>query len=495
MGDGHRPVIGFDFGTSTTLVAADATLVWIGTTTAWMPSLVGYDDDGSVVVGEEAAFARPGQVIRSVKRTITERRSRVRVEAPYGVPDVSADDLMAAVLRKAVRRASVQDVDVFDPSRLYLGCPAMWDGRQRRRLLDVAHQVGLPVTLATLVDEPVAAGIAWLAGHPSTEPLRVLVFDMGGGTLDIAVLDVLDHREISVLAAVSLAEAGDALDDTIAEDLDYALGATGVDVDALDRPDLAWELLLDAARKVKIGLTTEVEFPIVLPPDMFGPNEIWYTREQLNVAFAPQLDLAQEYVAAALRVAHLTSADPGSAAELARRPIEDLVSTVDVVVLSGGMSQVPYVRARLRDLFPPTTRLEFAGAAPELAVVLGLARAAEFSWTNAFRPAFDVLLEYEQQSRVVYEAYQPLVQPWQVARGDRDLRFVRTAADLSLPADGTGKLRLVCHSSEPLVATLDGASLDGFPVAFGEEFEFSIYPNGRIRVVDAAGLHHGNALT
>jgi hypothetical protein len=72
---------------------------------------------------------------------------------------------------------------------------------------------------------------------------------------------------------------------------------------------------------------------------------------------------------------------------------------------------------------------------------------------------------------------------------------VRTAADLSLPTDGTGKLRLVCHSSEPLVATLDGASLDGFPVAFGEEFEFSIYPNGRIRVVDATGLHHGHALT
>jgi molecular chaperone DnaK len=496
--DESGSAIGFDFGTSTTLIAAGDDLVWIGTTDPWMPSLVGYDDDGDVVVGEAADSAESSRVIRSIKRAITQRRTYARVDAPDGLRDQRADDLMVEVLRGAAKRAAAKGVDVFDRARLWLGCPAMWDGRQRRRLLDVAHRAGLPVTLASLIDEPVAAGIAWLAAQApaAAEPLRVLVFDMGGGTLDIAVLDVRggDHREVSVLAAVGLAEAGDALDDEIADDLDHALAAAGTDVDALPWPEEARELLVDAARTLKVGLSTEEEFVVVLPPDVFGPNEIWYRRVQLNAVFAAQLDRAEEYLAGALRAARLTGLDPGSAYDIARAPVETLVEGVDVVLLSGGMSQVPYVGQRLRELFGPGTRIEPASTPPQHAVALGLAGAGKFGRINMFRPAFDVLVEWDsgRESRTLYEAYLPLVESWQIARGGSDLRFICAGRDLSLPVDGKGRLRVVSHSGGPVGASLGGGSLDGFAVAFdGENFELSLYPSGRIRLVDGAGTHEG----
>ena len=159
---------------------------------------------------------------------------------PTGIKDVRADDLIVAVLKEAVRRASTHDLALTDDRALRLGCPAMWDGQQRRRLLKLAQAAGLPATLESFVDEPVAAGIAWLASGrvKTSEPMRVVVFDMGGGTLDIAVLDVrgVRHQDVSVLAAIGVAEAGDSLDEAIAEDLEYVLAAAGVDVDSLSDP-------------------------------------------------------------------------------------------------------------------------------------------------------------------------------------------------------------------------------------------------------------------
>jgi molecular chaperone DnaK len=492
--DENRPTVGIDFGTSTTLIASGDTIVWLGEAYPWIPSLVGYDDDGSILAGEAARLARPGQVIRSIKRAITDRRTAVRVDAPTGGRDVRADDLMVELLRRVVRRAIFHDVDI-ERGQVLLGCPAMWDGRQRRRLIDVAHRAGLPVTLASLVDEPVAAGVAWLAGRPALPagPVRVLVFDMGGGTLDLALLKV-HGLHVSVLAAVGVAEAGDRLDEAIADDLDDALALAGVDVDALPHPHLIDDLLLDGARKLKTGLTTVPHDVVVLPPDVFGPNEIWYRREQLNAALRPQMDRAIEYVAATLRAARLTATEPGSAHDLARVGVDALVRDVDVVVLSGGMSQIPYVAQRLRDLFPSTTRIESATTPPEIAVALGLAGSVRYGRLNRYRPPFDVLIDWEGGSRLIYEAFLPLVESWQIVRGDGDLRYVRNGRELSLPAHGAGRLRVVSYAARPIQPTLDGAPLDGFPITFGEGLELSLYPSGRIRLVDQVGVHYGQMI-
>ena len=487
----RRPTVGLDFGTSTTSVASPRGVVPIGTDESWMPSVVGYGDV-SIVAGEEALELDPSQLVRSIKRAITDNRTFVRVDTPTGIRDVRADDLIVALLREAADRAVARGQDLSGGRAVQLGCPAMWDGRQRTRLVELARRAGLAVSLASLVDEPVAAGIAWLARREVRTPQRLLVFDMGGGTLDIAVLNV--GKDVSVLAALGVAEAGDALDELIAEDLDNALGASGVDVDSLSAPRRARGRLRDAAREAKIGLSTMEEHVVVLPRRLFGISDLWYTREQLNAVFAPQLDRAELYVEAALRAAQLTGHVPGTASDILRTPFEELAAAVDVVLLSGGMSQVPYVAQRLRELFPLPTAIEVAATPPESAVVLGLANAARYGRINMYRPAFDILLEWNhgRESRTVYHAYTPLVETRQIARGG-DIRYERNGTELSLPPTGKGKLKVVSHSGHRVRATLGVRSLDGFPVALNEEkFEFAIYPNGRISLTDGSGTHDGH---
>jgi cell division ATPase FtsA len=370
--------------------------------------------------------------------------------------------------------------------------------------VDIAGRAGLAVALDNLVDEPVAAGIAWLSGAPASRsgPLRVVVFDMGGGTLDIAVLDVRgeSRRDIAVLAALGIPEAGDALDAALAADLEHTVA---VDLDAFANPASPRAELRDAARQVKLVLTTEEESPLTLSAKYFGNSEIWYSREQLNAVFEPQMDRAEQAVAAALRAAKIAQQSAGTVQDLLRTSVDELVSDVDVVVLSGGMAHVPYVRERLGAMFgagrteivyayPPShdTRLV---QAPELAVVVGLAHADRFGRINTYRPAFDIVLEWDHESRTVYHAFTPLVEPRQIARGGNDLRYIRTGHDLGLPTSGSGRLRVVSHAGGAIRATLGERKLDGFPVALsGEKLEFSIYPHGALRLVDGAGTHEGH---
>jgi molecular chaperone DnaK (HSP70) len=491
--------IGFDFGTSTTLLASSDGVVPIGRQLKWLPSLAGYREDGSIVIGEDAVDPPAHQVIRSIKRMITDQRDYVRVDLPSGPRDVRADDLMVELVREVVRRGETNDQPLTRRGAVRLGCPAMWDGPQRRRLVGIAQRAGVPITLANLVDEPVAAGITWLAGSRSAgaRPVRMVVFDMGGGTLDIAVLDVrgTDHQDVSVLAAFGVPEAGDALDLRIAGDLDLALGAGGFDIDALPRPRRARELVLDAARGAKIGLTDATEYPVVLPPSRFGVHEIWYTREQLNDAFAEQMDRAESAVLLALQIARLAEPTAGPVSAIVRTPVETLVNSVDVVVLSGGMSRIPYVAECLRRLFPSTTRVELAAPEPENAVVLGLAQAPRYGRINMYRPAFDIRLDWDRgrEQRVIYQAFSPLVEARQIAGGDGELRFVRTAADLKVPRKAKGRLRVTSYTGDRVRATLGGHPLDGHPVRLTEdEFEFAIYPSGRLRLVDGNGEHEGH---
>jgi molecular chaperone DnaK (HSP70) len=490
----QKPAVGLDFGTSTTLVASPAGTVPIGELEAWMPSVAGYDDAGSLVVGEPALELDDEQIVLSVKRSITEQRSVVTVDTPSGLKNVRADDLITALLREAAERARSKG-QALDGAGLRLACPAMWDGRQRRRLVEAAGRAGLSVTSPSLVDEPVAAGIAWLARRPDSDTghRRVLVFDMGGGTLDIAVLDVR-HRDVSVLAAIGVPEAGDALDAALAQDLEYCLAAKGIDVDYLAHPLRARRRLAYAAREAKIGLSTETEFDVTLPKRLFGIGSLLYRRDQLNDAFAAQMDRAQLCVAAALRAARLVEADGTSAYEVLHTSVHQLVDGIDVVILSGGMAQIPYVAQRLRQLFPARTQIDVASTRSEEAVALGLAHAARYGHISRYRPPFDILLEWNSGRDVstVYEAYTPLVQLGQIARGGNDLCYVRNGADLPLPKAGNGRLRLVSHSGDRIRATLGGVSLDKFRVALSEQkFEFAIYPNGRILLTDAAGVHEG----
>lgn len=496
------PAVGVDFGTSTSLVAqrppwGTVEIMPLGRTTTWLPSLAAVAD-GRLVVGEEAEDGDPQRLIRSAKRAITDRRDHVSLasERDDGPGRVDADAVIAAILAEVVARAGRAGRWLSGDGELRLGCPAMWDGAQRRRLTDIAEKVGLPVRGSGLIDEPVAAGVAWLAHrhaeHGERPAGRLLVFDMGGGTLDLAVLDVAGgpQPEISVLACIGVAMAGDALDTTIARGLWEDMRREGFDLDFHPQPGLAWALLEREAAKAKVRLSRVGEHPIILPRQLAYPKVLRYRREQLEEAFRSQFDGAENLVLAALRAALMTQQYSLTPAQIRAKSRSELAQGIDHVLLVGGMSRIPYVARRLGALFPHAAIHDRAGVAPEEAVVVGLAERTGYGRINLHRPGFDFVLEWDRgrQRRVLYEAYTPLYEPWQVYNGHSELGYVKRLRFPEVPRHGAGLLRVVSLTGQPVRLSVNGRTTDGLPVAFGShEFVFKIYCDGGIHLTDGSG--------
>jgi molecular chaperone DnaK len=488
--------VGVDFGTATTLVArrtgpGSTMVVPIGLSTSWLPSLGRLDGPG-LVVGEAAEQASPEAVIRSVKRAITQRRDTVVVG---GVDGVEADPVITAILTTVVARAAQAGLDLNRRGiQVRLGCPAMWDGAQRRRLLTLADRAGLPIGDSSLVDEPVAAGLAWLShrylGYGERLAGRLLVVDVGGGTLDIAVLTVHGGPlpELTVEASLGLPIAGDTLDAAMARDLADVMVDHGIDPERHPHPGLAWALLERAARETKVRLSTAFEHPVVLPRMLGYAGVIRYLREDLEEAFSSQLDGTENLAVAALRASRSArGTDPVSLRAVSRA---DLVSEVDFVLLVGGLSRIPAVAARFARLLPNARVFTDAGVHPEEAVVAGLAGAGH-ERISLNRPGFDLVLDWDRSRRrvPVYDAYTPLFEPWQLYSGYSDLLYERRLAVPDVPATGEGVLRAVAAGGVAVPLTVDGRVQPGLPVQFGPDgILVQLGGDGRIGLVDGAGI-------
>lgn len=502
MPDGHA--VGVDFGTSTSLVAQrigrqPVKVIPIGHSTSWLPSIASHMG-GAFSVGEEADTLPPDRMIRSVKMAITENQETVRVGGRDGLTDVPADEVIAAILKETVRRARSRGLPLETQGDLRLGCPAMWTREQRQRVLRLAASVDLPVDHSTLIDEPVAAGVAWLTSQQliSAEPVQggLLVFDMGGGTLDVAVLDVLggDPPQVSVLAATGLALAGDALDDAIAEDIRTLLKEQGVDVARLRGSAHAEGALRRLARETKERLSFTSTHRILLPRIFFGSvAPVSYTRDRLEKIFTPQLEQAEQMLWHALRIARLTHVRSGSTQEALRTDPAELAGDIRYVLLAGGMSRIPYIRARIQEMFPAAEFFDRADSEPDEAIVAGLADTVGYERVSMHRPGFDFVLEWDggRQRHGLYAAYTPLYEAYQLQNGHSNLgREIRIDAS-ALPRQGGGKLRVVSPSGQPVLIKSRGRELDGFEVPFGHhEVVFKLYCDGRINLTDGAGHDH-----
>jgi molecular chaperone DnaK (HSP70) len=499
-------VIGIDFGTSTSFaaegdVARGVTLAPLGRATTYLPSLLGLAPSG-LIAGDDAADLPEGQIVRSIKRCVTQRRESVPSPTGPENPAVTVDDGIVVVLRHLAESVRAVGMEL-DAETIRLGCPAMWDASQRSRLLRLAREAGIPVQEHTLIDEPIAAGMAWLSHHLRERPAevkgRLLVFDMGGGTLDVALLQVDstfgEHSgEISVLSSKGVDEAGDALDQSIRQDLERMWRDLGIDLDT-DPPARAEfeRLLLSEAREAKVILSsTDKAFVQVAVSGRRLPT-LTYTREQLEAAFKAQLDAAERLVWHVVRESFLTHEAHRSPSELRAVPHEEVARGVDRVLLAGGMSQIPAVRERLERMFPRAEVYSSVGSRVKAdeAIVAGLAETAVYDRVNLHRPPFDFHLQLPGGNIVpLYKAHSPLYEGWLAMQRD-DLYYETFIAPSELPANGRAQLQASSSMGTELAFRVGTQKLSGIEVPLGHKgVRFRIRPNGHISVMDGRGKAH-----
>jgi molecular chaperone DnaK (HSP70) len=492
--------IGVDFGTSTSLAAeGDATrgvtLAPLGRTTMYMPTLIGVTPD-RLIAGDMAGDLAENQIIRSIKRQITENGTTLpHPMAPGAYVDV--DEAIVLALRQLATNAREAGVEL-NADTIRLGCPAMWNAGQRARLLRLAQRAGIPVAEHTLIDEPIAAGMAWLSSQLREQGAqvkgRLLVFDMGGGTLDVALLQVDttsgDHSgEISVLASKGVNQAGDALDDAIQADLLSKFEQYELDLTEAQREELARKLLPEA-RLAKVMLSSQDEVHVRVSMEPLRIPAVIYTREELEAAFASQLDAAEALTWSVVRESFLTHEAHRSPEELRRIPSAEVARGVTRVLLAGGMSRVPAVRDRLERMFPNAEIYDRAGrrVGPDEAIVAGLAETTVYDRVNLHRPPFDFLLELPSGQVVrLYSAHSPLYEGW-LALQRSVLYYERVVATRDLPT--SGRARLIARSSmgSDVSFRLDSAASSGIDVELGHaDIRFRIYPNGVISISDGRG--------
>lgn len=506
----YDTVWGLDFGTTTTYLSESDvvgshkySLRQARGSREYVPSVVMPTNSG-FTVGEAAIDFSEDELLRSIKRAITLRRETLPIPEPMALQTDSdngpilADDAIRALLTE-VRKIARRDIG-DNPVRL--GCPAMWDAKQRQRLLRLAREAGFEIQYDTLIDEPVAACIGWFEKELRQNRVRsgtTLVFDMGGGTLDVAALKInADHDspEIYVLASDGIDEAGDALDASIARTLlekekegseRYEALLTNPGYLKRASRDLKEQLGGSDSTTTKMRLASGQVFDLEL------------TDDDLRRAFEPQFKRAIELVTVVLRIAKTTEwrSHAMSGPELRSLKRADLLPQIANFLLVGGMSQMPLLRKMLIEA-GVTANVIFGGEAidADAAVSLGLALDRDYDHLSLDRPGFNFELQWSEggqaKTEVIYEAYSKLYTQQQALDGSQlkltwqNIKFARDNSD-----SGQAVFCARTTGGEILELTFDGELKEGLGPSFAFGLEKTpviiIQPNGRIFLRDATG--------
>ncbi|MBI4886996.1 MAG: molecular chaperone DnaK [Acidobacteria bacterium] len=366
-------VIGIDLGTTNSVVAVmeggePAVLVnQEGARTT--PSVVGFTAEGERLVGQIAkrqAVTNPGNTVFSIKRFMGRKHGEVaaeRARVPYtivsaGNGDVSVDihgkrysppEISAMILQKL--KTAAEDYVGGPVTDAVITVPAYFNDAQRQATRDAGRIAGLNVL--RIVNEPTAAALAY--GLDKKKDETIAVYDFGGGTFDISILDVGDGVVEVKSTNGDTHLGGDDLDQRV---IDWIVSefrkSDGID---LGNDRMALQRLKEAAEKAKIELSTVLETEINLPfitADQNGPKHLQtkLTRARFEQLVEDLLQRSMGPVRQALADAGLTPSD------------------IDEVVLVGGSTRVPRIQQLVRDVFG---REPHKGVNPDEVVAVGAA--------------------------------------------------------------------------------------------------------------------------
>jgi len=347
-------VIGIDLGTTNSVVAlmegGDAKVIPNEEGARTTPSVVAFTKDGQRLVGQIArrqAITNPDNTVFSIKRFMGRRLSEVPDElklVPYqvksgnndlavvvaGGKDYSPPEISAMVLQKL--KAAAESYLGETVTQAVITVPAYFNDAQRQATKDAGTIAGLEVL--RLVNEPTAASLAY--SLDKKEDAKIAVYDLGGGTFDISILEVGDNT-VEVRASNGDGHlGGDDFDDRVIRYLvEEFRRDQGVD---LSKDSMAMQRLKEAAEKAKIELSSVTETEINLPyvtADQSGPKHL-----NLRLTRAKFEQLVEDLIERTYRPVEMACKDAGISP-----------GDIDDVVLVGGSTRIPKVQEFVKEFF------------------------------------------------------------------------------------------------------------------------------------------------
>ena len=325
-------IIGIDLGTTNSCVAVmeggNVTIIPNSEGARTTPSVVNIKDNGEVVVGEIAkrqAVTNPTSTVSSIK---THMGSDYKVEI-FG-KKYTPQEISAKILQKLKKDAEAYLGE--EVKEAVITVPAYFTDSQRQATKDAGTIAGLDVK--RIINEPTAAALAY--GLEKKKEEKVLVFDLGGGTFDVSVLEISDGVIEVISTAGNNHLGGDNFDDEIIKWLVAEFKKeNGID---LSNDKMAYQRLKDAAEKAKKELSTLMETSISLPfitMDATGPKhlEMKLTRAKFDDLTKHLVEATQGPTKTALKDANLDTKD------------------IDEILLVGGSTRIPAVQEWVENFF------------------------------------------------------------------------------------------------------------------------------------------------
>ena len=355
-------IIGIDLGTTNSCVSvmegSSVKIIENAEGTRTTPSIVAYMPDGEVLVGAPAkrqAVTNPTNTLYAVKRLIGRKFDEKAVQKdielmPYKIvkadngdawveaqgkkmapPQVSAD-----VLRKMKKTA--EDYLGEEVTEAVITVPAYFNDSQRQATKDAGRIAGLDVK--RIINEPTAAALAFGRDKAVKGDRKIAVYDVGGGTFDISIIEIADmdgEKQFEVLSTNGdTFLGGEDFDQRV---IDYIIDEfkkeSGVD---LSKDVLALQRLKEAAEKAKIELSSTQQTEINLPyitADASGPKHL-----NLKITRAKLEALVEDLIERTMEPCRIAIKDAGIKA-----------SEIDDVILVGGMTRMPKVQDKVKEFF------------------------------------------------------------------------------------------------------------------------------------------------
>ncbi|MGI6161165.1 MAG: molecular chaperone DnaK [Christensenellales bacterium] len=344
-------IIGIDLGTTNSCVAVmeggEPVVITNAEGARTTPSVVAFSKTGERMVGEVAkrqAVTNHERTVSSIKRDMGSNK-KITIDSKSYTPQ----EISAMVLQKL--KADAEGYLGEKVTQAVITVPAYFSDAQRQATKDAGRIAGLEVL--RIINEPTAAALAY--GLDKENSQKILVYDLGGGTFDVSLLEIGDGV-IEVLATAGNNKlGGDDFDDRVINWLvDVFKKETGID---LKKDNMAMQRLREAAEKAKIELSGMTQVSINLPyltADSSGPRHLDTTLSRAKFD-----ELTSDLVEKTMEPLKRTLSDAGLSA-----------SQIDRVILVGGSTRIPAVQDAVKKT---TGKDPFKGINPDECVAIGAA--------------------------------------------------------------------------------------------------------------------------